>query len=111
MAELQLVGVSHSYGEKKVLQNIDLILPSGSFTALVGPSGCGKTTLLRVMAGFVVPDTGKVLLDGEDITFLLPERRQMGFMFQQYALFPHMTVFENVAFGLRMGKAPTLEIR
>ncbi|MBT9258661.1 MAG: ABC transporter ATP-binding protein [Clostridiales bacterium] len=111
MAELRLLGVTKSYGEKKVLEDIHLVLPSGSFTALVGPSGCGKTTLLRVMAGFLAPDEGKVLLDGEDITFKLPEERQMGFMFQHYALFPHMTVFDNVAFGLRMRKLPHLEVR
>jgi spermidine/putrescine transport system ATP-binding protein len=83
----------------------------GEFLTLLGPSGCGKTTTLRMVAGFVKPDEGRVWLHGEDITEVPPDRRNIGMVYQQYALFPHMTVFENVAFGLRVRKLPTRDVR
>ncbi|NHZ94039.1 ATP-binding cassette domain-containing protein, partial [Massilia sp. CCM 8733] len=82
--------------------NVSLQFPSGELTALLGPSGCGKTTLLRIIAGLEHPDSGQVLLDGQDASGRHVRERQVGFVFQHYALFKHMTVFENVAFGLRV---------
>ena len=84
------------------LDNISLDFPAGELTALLGPSGCGKTTLLRIIAGLEHPDSGQVLLDAEDASNRHVRERQVGFVFQHYALFKHMTVFENVAFGLRV---------
>ena len=78
----------------------------GEFVCLLGPSGCGKTTTLRMMAGFVEPDEGTIYIDGEDVTYRPPNRRDIGMVYQSYALFPHMTVLENVAFGLRMRGVP-----
>lgn len=99
--------INKSYGEKPVIQNVTLTARSGSFTTLLGPSGCGKTTLLRMIAGLDVPDTGEIILGDrcvfskEKQIFIPPEKRGLGFVFQDFALWPHMTVFENVAFGLR----------
>jgi ABC-type Fe3+/spermidine/putrescine transport system ATPase subunit len=102
MATLEISGISKSYGPKTVLADVDLSVSEGSFCAMLGPSGSGKTTLLRAVAGFVEPDTGRIFLDGRDISPVAPERRDVGVVFQSYALFPHMNVFDNVAFGLRM---------
>ncbi|MBG6219291.1 MULTISPECIES: sulfate ABC transporter ATP-binding protein [unclassified Janthinobacterium] len=90
------------FGDFVALDNISLDFPTGELTALLGPSGCGKTTLLRIIAGLEHPDSGQVLLDGEDASNRHVRERQVGFVFQHYALFKHMTVFENVAFGLRV---------
>jgi spermidine/putrescine ABC transporter ATP-binding subunit len=90
---------------------LSLDVRQGEFLTLLGPSGCGKTTTLRMIAGFAEPDGGRVWLHGEDITELPPDRRNIGMVYQQYALFPHMSVFENVAFGLRVRKLPAQEIR
>lgn len=92
--------VTKSYGRAPALQRVDLEIPAGSFFSLLGPSGCGKTTLLKIIAGLEVPDTGVVLADGVDITSRQPERRPFNMVFQHYALFPHMTVADNVGFGL-----------
>lgn len=99
---LRVGGVRKAYGQTGVLHGIDLTVPRRAFHTLLGPSGSGKTTLLRVIAGFTPVDAGTVLLGGRDITQLPPERRNIGVVFQNYALFPHMTVSDNIAFGLRM---------
>ena len=96
-----LEGVRKAYGPVRALDGIDLAVFEGELLSLLGPSGCGKTTTLNVVAGFVEPDAGRVLIDGTDVTRTPPYRRGLGVVFQSYALFPHMTVAENVAFGLR----------
>ena len=99
------IAVNHihkQFGNFTALDNVSLNFPNGELTALLGPSGCGKTTLLRIIAGLENPDSGQVLLDGEDASARNVRERQVGFVFQHYALFRHMTVFENVAFGLRV---------
>jgi len=101
--------VGKRYGSHTVLDNIQLDVREGEFVALLGPSGCGKTTLLRLIAGFVEPDYGRVKIDGQDVTHLPPYRRQLNTVFQNYALFPHMTVLENVAYGLRREGIPRTE--
>jgi len=98
------------YGDFAALDDVSVDVASGSLTALLGPSGSGKSTLLRIIAGLEVPDTGRVVLDGEDVTEVPPQRRGVGFVFQHYAAFKHMTVRENVAFGLRIRKRPQAEI-
>jgi sulfate/thiosulfate transport system ATP-binding protein len=99
---ISLRGVTKQFGEFAAIEQIDLEVPTGALMALLGPSGCGKTTLLRVIAGLEIPDEGQVLFDGQDATLWPIGARKVGFVFQQYALFRHMTVFENVAFGLRV---------
>jgi sulfate transport system ATP-binding protein len=99
---IALRGVSKQFGAFAAVENIDLDVPSGALTALLGPSGCGKTTLLRIIAGLEAPDTGTVLFDGRDATAWPIQDRKVGFVFQHYALFRHMTVFDNVAFGLKV---------
>jgi len=101
-APLRLQGISKSFGDLLVLQPLDLEIEDGEMLALLGPSGCGKTTTLRVIAGFEAPDAGRVLIGAKDITSLPPNKRRLGMVFQNYSLFPHMTVAENVAFGLKM---------
>ena len=100
MAFLSLEQLGKSFGTQTVLQGLDLGVEKGEILALLGPSGSGKTTALRLIAGFETPDRGKILVEGEDVTSLPPERRRFGMVFQHYALFPHLTVGENVAFGL-----------
>jgi sulfate transport system ATP-binding protein len=102
--------VSKQFGAFQALGHVSLEVPEGSLTALLGPSGSGKSTLLRVIAGLEVPDRGRVIIDGEDATPLPAQRRGIGFVFQHYAAFKHMTVRENVAFGLRIRKRPKAEI-
>jgi sulfate transport system ATP-binding protein len=104
-------GISKSFGEFAALTNVSLDVPAGSLTALLGPSGSGKSTLLRVIAGLERPDAGRILLDGENVTKLPPQRRGVGFVFQHYAAFRHLTVYENVAFGLRVKRRPKPEIK
>jgi spermidine/putrescine transport system ATP-binding protein len=102
--------VSKSFGDFTVLKDIDLEIKKGEFFSLLGPSGCGKTTLLRIIAGFETPDCGSVMIEGSDVLPLPPNRRQANTVFQNYALFPHLSVFENVAFSLRIKKMPHSEI-
>ena len=104
MADLKLERLTKSFGAARAVDNISLDLVSGEFVTLLGPSGCGKTTTLRMVAGLEKPDGGVVRLGGTDVTSLPPFRRNIGMVFQSHALFPHMTVAENVAFGLRMRK-------
>jgi sulfate transport system ATP-binding protein len=103
--------VSKSFGDFKALDDVSLEVEGGSLTALLGPSGSGKSTLLRVIAGLERPDAGEILISGEDATALKPQKRNVGFVFQHYAAFKHMTVRENVAFGLKVRKRPRAEIR
>ena len=109
-AELVLDGISKSFGGTMVLQPLRLTVPGGALVALLGPSGCGKTTTLRIIAGFERADTGRVTVGGTDITSLPPNRRRLGMVFQNYSLFPHMTIADNVAFGLKMAGCPKSEI-
>ena len=101
MSEVDLISVAKSFGPTKVLEDITATFASGSFTSLLGPSGSGKTTLLRIIAGFVAPDAGRVEISDEDVTDVPVWAREIGMVFQSYALFPHMSVADNIAFGLR----------
>ncbi len=103
-------GVSKSFGQVRAVDDVRLEVGKGEFFSLLGPSGCGKTTLLRMVAGLERPDAGRVLLDGADITELPPNRRRVNTIFQSYALFPHLDVFENIAFGLRVARRPRREV-
>jgi spermidine/putrescine transport system ATP-binding protein len=103
---LQFENVSKSFGPLKAVDAVSLGIQKGEFFSLLGPSGCGKTTLLRMLAGFETPDTGRILVDGQDITALPPNRRKVNTIFQSYALFPHLTVRENIAFGPRVAGWP-----
>ncbi|MDZ4212517.1 MAG: ATP-binding cassette domain-containing protein, partial [Methylotenera sp.] len=99
---IEINHISKSFGKFNALQDINFTVPSGELVALLGPSGCGKTTLLRIIAGLESPGEGRIAFHGDDTTDLDVRERQVGFVFQHYALFRHMTVFENVAFGLRV---------
>ncbi|MFN8007014.1 MAG: ABC transporter ATP-binding protein [Terriglobia bacterium] len=110
MSFLELHHLTCRFGDKVALSDFSLSVQQGEVMSLLGPSGCGKTTTLRLIAGFLFPSSGKILVDRQDITSLPPERRSMGMVFQSYALFPHMNVFENVAFGLRAAHRPSEEI-
>ncbi len=109
MSFLSLSNISKRYGTTHAVEGLSLAVERGEFFGLLGPSGCGKTTTLRMLAGLEVPDTGSIEFDGRDITNLSPERRGFGMVFQNYALFPHLNVFENVAFGLRSRRRPQKE--
>lgn len=100
MASLSLLNVAKNYSGISAVRGISVEIPSGEFFSILGPSGCGKTTLLRMIAGFESPSAGVISLDGKDITRTPPQDREIGMVFQNYALFPHMTVFQNIAFGL-----------
>ncbi|MCG6929606.1 MAG: ABC transporter ATP-binding protein [Desulfofustis sp.] len=110
MKGLFLKGINKSFGSVRAVDNVSLEIQSGEFFTLLGPSGCGKTTLLRIIAGLELQNSGQVILDGEDITTLPAIKRQINTVFQSYALFPHLSVFENVAFGLRSRKVPNPEV-
>jgi len=110
-ALVRLEGVRKRYGEVVALDGVDLEIRRGEFFSLLGPSGCGKTTLLRLLAGFETPDAGRVLIGGKDMAGVPPYERSVNTVFQNYALFPHMTVAGNIAFGLRMKGLPQGEIR
>jgi sulfate/thiosulfate transport system ATP-binding protein len=108
---IEIRHVSKQFGQFAALDDVSLEVPSGSLTALLGPSGSGKSTLLRIIAGLEWPDTGEVLISGQDATAVAPQKRGVGFVFQHYAAFKHMTVRDNVAFGLRIRKRPKAEVR
>ncbi|SHD77740.1 fructose-amino acid ABC transporter (ATP-binding subunit) (fragment) [[Clostridium] ultunense Esp] len=108
---IDLKNISKEYGGIKVLDNINLYIRKNEFLTLLGPSGCGKTTTLRIIGGFEQPTEGKVIFEGKDITTLPPYERQINTVFQKYALFPHMNVFDNIAFGLKIKKIAKDEIR
>ena len=111
MATLELQGLTKRFGEFTAVDSMNLKAAEGEMIALLGGSGCGKTTTLRMIAGFTEPTAGQILVDGENVSTIPPYRRNIGIFFQNYALFPHMTVFENVAFGLKLQKLPKNEIR
>jgi sulfate transport system ATP-binding protein len=108
---IEVDGVSKRYGDAEALSDVSVVVPDGSLTALLGPSGGGKTTLLRCIAGLETPDTGVVRMDGRDVTHVPVRRRGIGFVFQHYAAFKHMSVADNVAFGLTVQKRPKAETK
>ncbi|HEX2229787.1 MAG TPA: ABC transporter ATP-binding protein [Candidatus Binatia bacterium] len=108
--QVRLENIGKRYGDLWAVRHVNLEIAGGEFYTLLGPSGCGKTTLLRTIAGFISPDEGAVFLDGEPVTHIPPWKRNLGMVFQNYALWPHMTVFENVAFGLKERKVQRREI-
>ncbi len=110
MALLQLENIEKRFGSLVAVQPTSAQIASGEFFSIVGPSGCGKTTILRMIAGFEQPSAGKILVNGEDVTGLPPQRRHVGMVFQNYALFPHMTARGNIAFGLKAQGRPAAEI-
>ncbi|HMN27358.1 MAG TPA: ATP-binding cassette domain-containing protein, partial [Caldilineaceae bacterium] len=99
------------FGDVAAVDHVDLEIREGSFTAILGPSGCGKTTLLRCIAGLAEPDGGKVLFGGQDVTYLPPHKRNLGFVFQRPAMFPHMSVYDNVAWALQLRNWPKDKVR
>ncbi|WP_242662598.1 ABC transporter ATP-binding protein, partial [Teichococcus deserti] len=103
---LKIEALSKHYGSMAAVEDVSLEVAAGEMLVLLGPSGCGKTTTLRLIAGFVEASAGRILLEGRDYAGLPPHQREMGMVFQSYALFPHMTVAQNVSFGLRMRKMP-----
>jgi len=111
MSRVQIINIKKSYGAVVALQDISLDIPSGSFFTLLGPSGCGKTTLLRTIAGFHQQDQGSLLVDGEPLDHIPVHKRNIGMVFQDYAIFPHLTVGKNVAFGLKQHRVPKHEAR
>lgn len=110
MSDIQLKKLTKSYGGHTAVAGIDLHIGDGEFFSLLGPSGCGKSTTLRMIAGFVSPTSGQVLIGSDDVTALPPEKRDIGIVFQNYAIFPHMNVAQNIAFGLKLRKRPREEI-
>jgi spermidine/putrescine transport system ATP-binding protein len=109
--EIELSKLTKQFAEVTAVDGINLQIPGGEFFSLLGPSGCGKTTTLRMIAGFEQPTSGQILLDGTDVAYTPPHRRNVNTVFQNYALFPHLNVYDNIAFGLRRAKRPKAEIR
>ncbi len=107
---IDLVGITKEFGDTKALDNVNLYIRKREFITLLGPSGCGKTTMLRIIGGFEYPDEGQVLFEGKDIANVPPYKRRVNTVFQKYALFPHLNVFDNIAFGLRLKKIPKDQI-
>lgn len=110
MAEIVIDGVSKIFGDTYAVKDANLVIRDQEFLVLLGPSGCGKTTLLRTIAGLGMADEGRITIGGRDVTYLRPGERKISMVFQSYAIFPHMTVRENIGFGLRMNKVPTNEV-
>jgi putative spermidine/putrescine transport system ATP-binding protein len=111
MAFLEIENLRKSFGQVAVVQHFDLAIQRGEFVSFLGPSGCGKTTTLRMVAGFEQPTSGAIRINDKDVTGLRPNQRNVGMVFQSYALFPNMTVADNVGFGLKVAKRPTAEVR
>ncbi len=111
MPRLEVIGLTRHYGDQVALDRVTFEVADEEIMVVLGPSGSGKSTLLRLIAGLESPDEGRILLDGRDLVGVPPHRRRIGLMFQEYALFPHLNVFENIAFGLRMQRLPEPEIR
>ncbi len=109
MTAITLKGITKRFGDTTAVDSVDLTINSGELFFLLGPSGCGKTTLLRMIAGFIEPTEGRMLFGERDVTWLAPNKRKAGMVFQSYALWPHMTVFDNVAYGLTVRKVPPAE--
>jgi len=109
--EIELSKLTKQFAEVTAVDGIDLHIPGGEFFSLLGPSGCGKTTTLRMIAGFEQPTSGEILLDGTDVAYTPPHHRNVNTVFQNYALFPHLNVYDNIAFGLKRAKRPKAEIR
>ena len=101
---IDIIDITKSYDENVILDKLNLYIRENEFLTLLGPSGCGKTTLLRILGGFETPDSGNIIFDGKNINSLPPNRRQLNTVFQKYALFPHLSVYENIAFGLKLKK-------
>src|SRR6266567_3833273 len=110
MADLKITNLHKHYGAFHAVKGIDLEVPSGEFAVLVGPSGCGKSTLLRTIAGLEEPSNGSIEIGGKDVTFARPRDRDIAMVFQNYALYPYLTVYENIAFGLRARNFKSAEI-
>src|SRR5699024_1304209 len=108
---VSLAGISKAFDGKTIIDNLDLAINDGEFVTILGPSGCGKTTVLRLIAGLEQVDSGTITLAGDNITQVAAEHRHVNTVFQSYALFPHMTLFDNVAFGLRMQKVASADIK
>src|ERR687887_92130 len=113
MADIRIERITKTYpgGKSSAVRDVSLVVEDSEFIVLLGPSGCGKTTLLRMIAGLEYPDAGRVIIGGRDVTDLPPRKRGLAMVFQSYAVFPHMTVFDNIAFGLRMQRKPAAEIK
>jgi multiple sugar transport system ATP-binding protein len=113
MAEIRIEGIGKTYpgGKTPAVEGVDLVIQDREFMVLLGPSGCGKTTLLRMIAGLEYPDSGRIVIGDRDVTDLPPRKREIAMVFQSYAVFPHMTVFDNIGFGLRMKKVAGQEIK
>jgi spermidine/putrescine transport system ATP-binding protein len=107
--EIIVDGVTKTFGDLKAVDDVTIEIPGGEFFSMLGPSGCGKTTTLRMIAGFEEPDSGRIILEGKDVSFVPPAKRNVNMVFQAYGLFPHMTVKENVAFGLKVKHTPKAE--
>lgn len=110
MGHVSLKSLNKFYGDLEVIPDLNLEVPEGSFTVLVGPSGCGKSTILRLIAGLEEVTNGEIIIDGKDVTYLEPSQREIAMVFQSYALYPHMTVAENIGFGLTLAKLPKSDI-
>ena len=108
---IQLKDIAMSFDGERVLSRLNLSISDGEFVTLLGPSGCGKTTTLRIIGGFITPDSGDVFFEGKRINQLPPHKRAVNTIFQRYALFPHLNVYENVAFGMRVQKKSNAEIK
>lgn len=110
-SKLEAIGIAKRYGDSVALEPTDLAVQAGEFLTLLGPSGSGKTTLLQMISGLVAPSAGRIEIDGRDVTHVEPGKRGIGMVFQSYALFPHMSVWDNVAYGLRMRRKSRDEVR
>ncbi len=111
MSEIKLSNLSKSFGLKKAVDSINLDIKDGELVTLLGPSGCGKTTILRMIAGLEIPDKGEIIINGKNVSRIPPWERNCGFVFQKYALFPHLSIFENIAYGLRVRKKKESDIK